>query len=66
MKTATNQISLSFTREFTTGTRKGSQHQDSIPFVSKDRAEAWLAGIARNSKAGVIDYKIASSNINEL
>jgi hypothetical protein len=47
-----------FTRTFTRGNLIGLTHRDSIKHVSRERAEAWLAGVNANSEAGRLDYRI--------
>lgn len=49
-------VTLYFTREFTRGALKGIRHNDSLSFVSVERAEIWRKSVmAKENKLG---YKI--------
>ena len=54
-----NGTTLYFTREFTKGILKGIRHNDSLPFVSVERAEIWRKRI--NAKRG-LEYKIVDAS----
>lgn len=43
-------VTLAFTKVFNKGLLKGISIQESLPFVSKERAEAWIAGVTNNNK----------------
>lgn len=46
--------------ELTKGVLKGSQIVKKVPFCDEADAQAWLAGIQRNAKLGLIDYRVIS------
>lgn len=66
MKLHRNTIRLTFVREFTKGSLKGLQMEDSLPFVNEALAKEWLTGIERNSKKGAINYKVVSFTLSEI
>lgn len=51
-------MTLEFTRFFTSGTLAGLTHDDSLTFVDRGRAAAWVRGIRRNSRAGQLNYRL--------
>jgi len=54
-------MTLLFTRLFLPGTLlEGIKYHDRIRFVSRDRAAAWVRGIRRNTRRGVLDYKLVA------
>ncbi len=58
-------VKVNFARRFTRGTLKGLDHQDSIPFISKELALDWVKGIQSNFDAGNLDYFLASWDLVE-
>lgn len=59
-------VRCEFIRQFHRGSLTGCNHPDMIEFVSMERAADWLAGIARNSYAGLLNYTIFSVKIEEI
>jgi hypothetical protein len=59
------QVTLHFTREFTSGTLKGLRHEDSIRFVSRDAAADYLTAGRKGFKAPICGspYKIVGAVI---
>jgi len=53
-------LKFAFTTHFTRGALEGLTYDDTITFESRARFEAWLAGINRNHKRGVIDYFVTA------
>lgn len=56
-------VTLSFKKVFTSGILQGLTVSDSMHFVSEERAEAWLKGVAANYKRGVLDYYVQGAVI---
>ncbi len=59
MKT-NSQLTLLFTRIFTSGLLEGIKHHDRIRFVDRWHAAQWVRGIRRNTRRGVLDYKLTA------
>ncbi len=51
-------ITLVFVREFIRGTLKGILAPDKITFVDRWHCAQWIKGIRRNSRKGVLEYKL--------
>jgi hypothetical protein len=49
---------LTFTREFTTGTLKGLTHDDTIGFCRAQHADEWVASVNAANAKGKVDYKV--------
>lgn len=66
MKTETDttrgRVRLYFTREFIRGNLVGLTHNDSIPFVSYERAMEWRDAVNRNAARGKCDHRIIDAS----
>lgn len=51
-------ITLVFVRKFTNGILKGILAPDKINFVDRWHCAQWVKGIRRNTRKGVLDYKL--------
>lgn len=53
-------VTIVFSRLFVRGILEGIQHWDKITFVDRWHAAQWVRGIRRNTRRGVLDYRLMS------
>lgn len=56
-------VALAYNRVFVTGPLKGIVMRDTTRFVNRQRAAQWVRGIRRNSRLGLLDYKLLSIEV---
>ncbi|MGA7121198.1 MAG: hypothetical protein WBY94_13925 [Polyangiaceae bacterium] len=55
---------LSFTREFTSGTLAGLTHDDKLGFCAAPDAEEWVSSVNGANRAGKLEYKVIAWKVS--